>query len=94
MTRAALLVLIALAGCKRSITGVAACDEHLRHRRACATQLGGELGALIDRDADRLGETWAAAAKRNVKGWKDKYGTKWCTAASDEARTAFPECRW
>ncbi len=94
MTRAALLVLIALAGCQRSVTGVPACDDHLRQRRACASQIGGDLGELIDREADRLETLWSSTAKRNVKGWKDKYGKKWCTAANDEARTAFPECRW
>lgn len=94
MTRFALLVLIAVAACKRSATGVAECDDHLARRRACAAQLGGSLGEAIDREADRLEGAWSSAAKRNVKGWKDKYGRKWCTAASVEARTSFPECRW
>ena len=94
MTRAALLVLIAAAGCKHSATGVAQCDEHLENRRACARQLGGDLGASIDREADRLEALWTSAGTRNVKGWKDRFGRKWCTAATVDARTAFPECRW
>lgn len=94
MTRSALLVMIALAACDRSATNVTECDEHLARLRSCAEQLGGDLGASIERDADRLERLWTSAAKRNVKGWKDKYGRKWCTAASQEARTAFPECRW
>jgi len=92
-TRVALLVLV-VAACKHSATGVAECDAHLERRRACADQIGGELGQSIAREADRLEATWASAAKRNVKGWKDKYGRKWCTAAGVDARTAFPECRW
>ncbi len=93
MTRAALLLLIAV-GCRRSATGVAECDEHLERRRACADQIGGDLGASIDREADRLAALWTSAGTRNIKGWKDKYGRKWCTAATVDARTAFPECRW
>lgn len=94
MTRSALLVLIAVAACRHSATGVTECDEHLARRRACAEQIGGDLGASIDREADRLYGLWSSAAKRDVKGWKEKYGRKWCTAASVDARTAFPECRW
>jgi hypothetical protein len=94
MIRASLLVLIALAGCKHSATGVAACDDHLALRRACAGQLGGDLGASIEREADRLEALWTSTAKQNVKGWKETYAAKWCTAATDQARTAFPECRW
>jgi hypothetical protein len=94
MTRSALLALIVLCACKHSVTGVAECDDHLVRRRACAAQLGGDLGASIDREADRLSALWVDAGTRNVKGWKDKYGRKWCTAATADARTAFPECRW
>lgn len=95
MTRAALLLLIvAASACKRSATGVPECDEHLVQRRACAEQLGGDLGASIDREADRLSALWTSAGTRAIKGWKDKYGRKWCTAATADARTAFPECRW
>lgn len=94
MTRSALLVLIAIAACKHSATSVAECDDHLARRRACAEQIGGDLGASIAREADRLEAQWGSAAKRGVKGWKEKYGRKWCTAASVDARTAFPECRW
>jgi hypothetical protein len=94
MTRSALLALIVLCACKHSVTGVAECDEHLVRRRACAERLGGDLGASIDREADRLQALWTSAGTRNVKGWKDKYGRKWCTAATVDARTAFPDCRW
>jgi hypothetical protein len=94
MTRAALLLLIAVGACRHSTTGVAECDEHLAHRRACAQKLGGVLGASIDAEADRLEALWTSAGTRNVKGWKDKYGRKWCTAQTVDARTAFPECRW
>jgi hypothetical protein len=94
MTRSALLALIVVCACRQSATNVAECDDHLARRRACAEQLGGALGASIDREGDRLEALWTSAGKRNVKGWKDKYGRKWCTAATVEARTAFPECRW
>lgn len=94
MTRSALLALIVVCACKQSATGVPECDDHIVRRRACAEQLGGDLGASIDREADRLEALWTSAGNRNVKGWKDKYGRKWCTAATADARTAFPECRW
>lgn len=94
MTRAAVLGLIVLCACKHSATAVPECDEHLARRRACADQIGGALGEAIDREADRLEALWTSAAKRPVKNWKEKYGRKWCTAATVEARTAFPECRW
>jgi hypothetical protein len=94
MTRAALLALIVVSACKHSATGVAECDDHLVRRRACAAQIGGDLGASIEREADRLEALWTSAGKRDVKGWRDKFGRKWCTAAGVDARTAFPECRW
>lgn len=94
MWRAALLGMIALGACKHSATSVPACDEHLAHRRACADQLGGELGNELAREADRLEALWTSPATQQAKNWKDKYGKKWCTAATAEARTAFPECRW
>jgi hypothetical protein len=93
MTRAA-LVLVTLLGCKHSATGVTACDDHLAKRHACAQQLGGSLGASIEAEGARLEATWSSASKRDLKGWKDKYGKKWCTAATADAKSAFPECTW
>lgn len=93
-SRLVVFALLALVACKRHTTNVAACDDHLAQRRACAKQLGGGLGDSVAREADRLEQLWMDAAKRGVKGWKDKYGKKWCLAATEDARTAFPECRW
>lgn len=94
MIRAALLAMIALGACRHSATGVPACDDHLAHRRACANQVGGELGAALDQEADRLQALWTSPATQQAKGWKAKLGTKWCTAATLDAQIAFPECRW
>jgi hypothetical protein len=92
--RLAAIGLLALVACTRHTTGVPACDEHLEHRRACAKQIGGELGADIAREADRLEDLWMGTAKKGVAGWKDKLGKKWCSAATLDAATQFPECRW
>jgi len=94
MIRAAALALLVLVACKHSATGVPACDEHLGRRRVCAKQIGGELGAGLAAEADRLEQLWSSAAQRDIKDWSAKYGRKWCRAAAEEARLAFPECRW
>lgn len=95
-TRALVLIgLVAIgAACKTRPTGVAACDQHLAARRACAKQLGGELGDAQAREADRLERQWLDAAAKDIKDWKQKYAPKWCRAATEDARTAFPECSW
>lgn len=94
-TRALVLFgLCALASCKKHTTGVDACDVHLAARRACAEQLGGELGESQRREAERLERLWLDAGAKNIGDWKKKYAPKWCRAATEDARTAFPECRW
>ncbi len=94
-TRALVLFgLVVLAACRQHGTGVDACDEHLAARRACAKQLGGEFGEAQRREADRLERLWIDASAKNIKDWKKKYAPKWCAAATEDARTAFPECRW
>ena len=94
-TRALVLIaVVAIASCKKHTTGVAACDDHLAARRACATQLGGTLGDAQRLEADRLERLWLEAGAKSIKDWKDKYAPKWCRAATEDARTAFPECRW
>jgi hypothetical protein len=96
MTARALLLIgiVAIAACRKQTTGVAACDDHLAARRACATQLGGSLGEAQHREADRLEQLWIEASAKSIVDWKTKYAPKWCRAATEDARTAFPECRW
>ena len=96
MTMRALVLfgLVAVAGCRKHTTGVAACDEHLAARRACADRLGGALGEAQRREADRLERLWIEASAKGIKDWKQRYAPKWCRAATEDARTAFPECRW
>ena len=95
-TRALLLIVVALVGvsCRKQTTGVGACDDHLAARRACATQLGGSLGDAQRREADRLERLWIEAGAKSIKDWKQTYAPKWCRAATEDARTAVPECRW
>ena len=63
------------------------------HNLVLAARRKDELNSVA-READRLEQLWLDTAKRGVKGWKDKYGNKWCLAATEDARTAFPECAW
>ena len=94
-TRALVLIgLVAVASCRKHTTGVTACDDHLAARRACAKQLGGSLGEAQRREADRLERLWIEASGKSITDWKKKYAPKWCGAATEDARTAFPECRW
>ncbi|MBL9013910.1 MAG: hypothetical protein JNL83_07030 [Myxococcales bacterium] len=88
------LVALGAAACRKHTTGVAACDDHLAARRACAAQLGGTLGEAQRREADRLERLWLEAGARSIVDWKTTYAPKWCRAATEDARTAFPECRW
>ena len=88
------LVSLCEVACRKQTTGVAACDDHLAARRACAKQLGGELGDAQLREADRLERLWLEGSAKSIKDWKDKYAPKWCRAATEDARSAFPECRW